>query len=59
MWVQLYLNSISLGAYKESKELTAHCQYFPNFFNVHVDVHEDEIEIHSPGFAQIGGKGSD
>lgn len=59
MRAKLYLNSVGLEAYRESKEVTAYCQHFSNLFNVHVDVHKDDAEIHTPGSAQIGGKGSD
>jgi hypothetical protein len=55
--VHLYLNSVSLEEYREGKGVTAHCQYFPLSYYIHVDVHEDEVEIYPSGFATIRGKG--
>lgn len=57
MRVHLYLNSVSLEAYREGEEVTAHTQFFPQSYYIHVDVHEDEVEVYPSGFAVIRGKG--
>jgi len=56
--VHLYLNSISLDEYRAGRDTTAHSQFFPQTYYIHVDVHEDEVKVLPSGFTLIRGKGS-